>query len=214
VLARNSSAAVVILGDSITDGHGVVTNSNGRWPDVLALRLHANRRTANVGVLNEGIGGNRLLHNGAGQNALARFDRDVLSQTGVRWLVLFEGVNDIGTCTGACNLDATAHEIIAAYRQLIVRAHSHNIRVYGATITPFGGSFYAFEGAEQTRQTVNQWIRSSHQFDTVIDFDVVARDPNKPSHLTADVDGGDHLHPGEAGYRIMAESISLKIFAK
>jgi lysophospholipase L1-like esterase len=214
VLTPNSSAAAVVLGDSITDGKGSSTNGNGRWPDVLARRLHANKRTVNVGVLNEGIGGNRLLHDGLGPNALARLDRDVLSQTGVRWLVIFEGVNDIGTCTGACDHEATAHDIIAAYQQIILRAHSHNIRVYGATITPLGGSFYATPRTEQACQTVNQWIRASGQFDAVIDFDVAARDPQNPSQLSAQVDGGDHLHPGETGYKIMADSVNLKLFAK
>ncbi|MGB7847145.1 MAG: GDSL-type esterase/lipase family protein, partial [Candidatus Acidiferrum sp.] len=139
VAAPHSSAAVVVLGDSITDGRGSTTNSNGRWPDELARRLHADKHTAHIGVLNEGIGGNRLLRDGLGPNSLARLDRDVLTQTGVCWLVVLVGVNDIGTCKDGCDLDSTANEIIAAYRQIILRAHSHNIRVYGATITPFGG---------------------------------------------------------------------------
>lgn len=214
VLVRNSSAAVVIFGDSITDGRGSTTNGNRRWPDGLARRLHANKRTANVGVLNEGIGGNRLLHDGLGPNALSRLDRDVLSQTGVRWLVIFEGVNDIGTCTGPCDLDSITRDMIAAYRQVILRAHSHNIRVYGSTITPFGGSFYATPEAERARQTVNQWIRTSGHFDAVIDFDAVTRDSNNPSRLSAQADSGDHLHPADAGYRMMADSINLKLFAK
>jgi lysophospholipase L1-like esterase len=214
VLARNSSSAVVILGDSITDGRGSTTNGNGRWPDELARRLHANRRTANVAILNEGIGGNRMLHDGLGPNALARLDRDVLAQTGIRWLVVFEGVNDIGTCTDSCDLNSTANDIIAAYQQIILRAHSHNIRVYGATITAFAGHTYATPQAERARQTVNSWIRTSSSFDAVIDFDAVTRDPNNPSHLSAQVDSGDHLHPADAGYKIMADSINLKLFAK
>jgi lysophospholipase L1-like esterase len=214
VLARNSSAAIVILGDSITDGRGSTTNGNDRWPDALARRLHANKRTNNMGVLNQGIGGNRLLRDGLGPNALARLDRDVLSQTGVRWLVVFEGVNDIGTCTGSCDPDSTARDIISAYRQIILRAHSHNIRVYGATITAFGGHSYATLEAEPARQTLNQWIRTSGHFDAVIDFDAITRDPNNPSQLSAQVDSGDHLHPSGAGYKIMADSINLKLFAK
>jgi len=214
VLARNSSAAIVILGDSITDGRGSTTNGNGRWPDELARRLRTNKHTANVGVLNEGIGGNRLLHDGLGPNVLARLDRDVLTQTGVRWLVVFEGVNDIGTCTGPCDLDFTAHQIIAAYQQIILRAHSHKIRVYGATITPFGGSFYSTPEGERARRTVNQWIRTSDRFDAVIDFDAVIRDPDSPLQLSANAESGDHLHPADAGYKIMADSINLKLFTK
>jgi lysophospholipase L1-like esterase len=214
VLTRNSSAAVVVLGDSITDGRGSTTNGNGRWPDELARRLHGNKHTANVGVLNEGIGGNRLLRDGLGPNALARLDRDVLSQTGVRWLVVFEGVNDIGTCTGTCDLDSTTKDIIAAYQQIILRAHSHSMRVYGATITPFAGHSYSAPEAERARQTVNQWIRTTGHFDAVIDFDAVTRDPNNPSQLSARADSGDRLHPADAGYKIMADSINLKLFAK
>lgn len=213
VEVRNS-AAVVILGDSITDGRNSTTNGNGRWPDELARRLHANKHTAAVGVLNQGIGGNRLLHDGLGPNALARLDRDVLTQTGVRWLVVLEGVNDIGTCTNACDLDSTANDIIVAYQQIILRAHSQNIRVYGATITPFGGSFYATPETERARQTVNRWIRTSGGFDAVIDFDAVTRDSKNPSNLSSELDSGDHLHPADAGYKAMGDSIDLKRFAK
>jgi lysophospholipase L1-like esterase len=209
-----SPESVVILGDSITDGRNSTTNGNGRWTDELARRLHANKKTANVGVLNEGIGGNRLLHDGLGPSALSRLDRDVLAQTGVHWLVVFEGVNDIGTCKNTCDLDSTANDIIAAYQQIILRAHSHDIRVYGATITPFGGSFYATPEAERARQTVNHWIRTSGSLDAVIDFDAVTRDSNNPSQLSAQTDSGDHLHPADAGYKIMADSINLQLFAK
>lgn len=214
VLAHNSSAAIAILGDSITDGRGSTTNGNDRWPDQLARRLHGNKRTAGVGVLNEGIGGNRLLRDGLGPNALARLDRDVLSQTGVRWLVIFEGANDIGTCSGACDPVSNAHDIIAAYRQIIVRARAHNMRIYGVTLTAFGGHSYATPAAERARQAVNQWIRTSGQFDAVIDFDAVTRDPNRPAQLSAEVDSGDHLHPSAAGYKIVADAINLKLFAK
>lgn len=211
---NSSAAAVVTLGDSITDGKNSTTNGNGRWPDDLARRLYANKSTTNVGVLNEGIGGNRLLHDGLGPNALSRLDRDVLTQTSVRWLVVFEGVNDIGTCKSPCDLDSVAKDITNAYRQIIVRAHSHSIRVYGATITPFGGSFYATPEAERARQAVNGWIRTSGWFDAVIDFDAVIRDSNHPSNLSEEADSGDHLHPADAGYRIMGDSIELKLFAR
>ena len=208
------AAAVVTLGDSITDGKNSTTNGNGRWPDDLARRLQAAKHTASIGVLNEGIGGNRLLHDGLGPNALARLDRDVLAQTGVHWLVLFEGVNDIGTCKNECDVDSIAQDVIGAYQQIIVRAHSHGIRVYGATITPFGGSFYASPSAERARQTVNRWIRASGRFDAVIDFDAATRDSSNPSNLAAEADSGDHLHPQDAGYKRMTDSIALKLFEK
>ena len=137
----------------------------------------------------------------------------MLTQTGVRWLVVLEGVNDIGTCKSACDLDSTARDIINAYRQIIIRAHSQNMRVYGATITPFGGSFYGSEETERARQAVNHWIRTSGWFDRVIDFDAATRDPQHPANLSAQADSGDHLHPADAGYKIMADSVDLNLFA-
>jgi lysophospholipase L1-like esterase len=206
VFTQASGAAVVILGDSITDGHGSTTNGNDRWPDDLARRLQANRATADIGVLNEGIGGNRLLQNGLGPNALARLDRDVLAQTGVRWLIVLEGINDIGTRT------ATAQQMIEAYQQIILRAHAHDIRVYGATIMPYGGSFYFSTGGEAIRQVVNRWIRTSGRFDGVIDMDQAMRDPHDPSQLSPATGSRDHLHPGPQGYRVMSDAVSLRIF--
>lgn len=214
VSSQARPGAVVTLGDSITDGKNSTTDGNGRWPDDFARRLQAAKHTGDLGVLNEGIGGNRLLHDGLGPNALARLDRDVLAQTVVRWLVVFEGVNDIGTCRDGCDVDSLDKEIIGAYDQIIVRAHSHGIRVYGATITPFGGSFYASPGAERARQAVNRWIRTSGRFDAVIDFDAITRDPSNPSSLSSEADSGDHLHPADAGYKTMADSIDLKLFRK
>jgi len=212
VESGEASAAVAVLGDSITDGRNSTTNGNGRWPDDLARRLQANKHTRGVGVLNQGIGGNRLLRDGLGTNAQARFDRDILAQTGVRWLVVLEGVNDIGTCKDGCDMESLAKEIIGAYQQIIARAHSKNIRVYGATITAFGGSSYATPQAEQARQTVDNWIRTGGRFDAVIDFDAVTRDPNDPSRLSQQSDSGDHLHPADAGYKAMGDSIDLKLF--
>lgn len=214
VAGHTSSSTVVILGDSITDGKNSTTDGNGRWTDELARRLHGNKRTTKVGLLNEGIGGNRLLHDGLGPNALARFDRDVLAQSGLRWLVVLEGVNDIGTCKQACDLNTTVGEITAAYEQIITRAHSHGIRVYGATIMPFGASFYSSPEAERARQSVNNWIRTGGHFDAVIDFDAVTRDPENPANLLGAVDSGDHLHPADAGYKRMGASVDLKLFAK
>lgn len=217
VLASSSGAAVVALGDSITDGRGSTTDQNGRWPDALARRLQANRSTAGIGVLNAGIGGNRVLNDGLGPNALARLDRDVLSQSGVRWLIVLEGINDLGTRAKArarTEHAAAARELIGAFEQIVLRAHAHNIRVYGATILPCEGSSYFSPDLEADRQTVNNWIRTSGKFDGVIDFDAVARDPRKPSQLSAAADSGDHLHPADAGYRIMADAVDLKLLAK
>jgi lysophospholipase L1-like esterase len=218
VLADEAGGTVAIIGDSITDGRGSTTNGNDRWPDNLARRLAANRRTARVAVANLGIGGNRLLRDGLGPNALARLDRDVLALPGARWLIVLEGINDIGTRVSARargERAATAEDIIAAYEQIIARAHARDVRVYGATILPFEGapSYFTPDG-EADRQRVNEWIRTSGRFDAVIDFDAAMRDPRKPSRLAAAVDGGDHLHPSAAGYRVMAEAIDLALFAE
>jgi lysophospholipase L1-like esterase len=218
VWADPRAAAIVVLGDSITDGRGSTTNKNDRWPNLLSRRLRANPATAEVAVLNGGMGGNRLLRDGIGPNALARFERDVLAVPGVKWLVVLEGVNDIGTAVDARKRGepaATAADVIAAYRQMIVRAHSHGLRVYVATILPFEGfAAYSSPQSEADRQEVNRWIRAGGDLDGVIDFDAVARDPALPSRLRETVDGGDHLHPSAAGYRILAEAIDLSLFAR
>ncbi len=206
VAAEPHAAAVVALGDSITDGRGSTTDGNDRWPDTLARRLLTNRETASVAVLNAGIGGNHLLHDGLGPSALARLDRDVLAQPGVRWMILFEGINDLGG-------HAPAQDVIGADAQIIARAHARDIRVYGATITPCGASFYASPELEAARQAMNTWMRTSGSFDGVIDFDAAVRDPNNPSRLRADADGGDHLHLNPLGYRRMAGAVDLSLFA-
>ncbi len=220
VLAPASTGAVVVLGDSITDGRGSTTNGNDRWPDVLARRLQETPATAGVAVLNAGIGGNRLLRDGLGPSALARLERDVLAQPGARWLIVLEGINDIGTASGARakgEPGATADDIIAAYGQILDRARAKGLRVYGATIMPFEGFTYAgyyTQEAEADRQRVNAWFRTSGRFDAVIDFDAVTRDLAQPARLSAAVDGGDHLHPSAAGYRIMGEAVDLKLFTR
>lgn len=217
VPAGASSASIVALGDSITDGAKSTTNKNGRWTDALARRLQQNKSTAQIGVLNEGIGGNRLLHDGLGPNALARFDRDVLAQSGVRWLIVLEGVNDLGTRANSRargEQAATVEELISAYEQIIVRAHAHNVRVYGATILPFEGAGYSSPENEADRQAINQWIRTSGKFDGVIDWDAATRDAGHVTRLSAAADSGDHLHPADRGYQIMGDAVDLKLFAK
>jgi lysophospholipase L1-like esterase len=217
VQAKTGAADVVTLGDSITDGRGSITNENTRWPDDLARDLAADKKYASVGVLNHGIGGNNILHDGLGPSALARFDRDVIAQSGVRWVLIFEGVNDIGGSRRAIERGQTpdvADRIIQAYQQFVIRAHTHGLRIYGATITPFGKSQYGSPGTEAERQKVNAWIRTSGQFDAVVDFDKVTRDPNAPDQLQAALDSGDHLHLNSEGYKQMAAAIDLKLFAQ
>ncbi len=213
VWADHPQSVLAILGDSITDGRGSTTDRNRRWPDNLARRLQADPRTARIGVLNQGIGGNRLLHDGLGPSALTRLDRDVLEQSGVRWLIVLEGVNDIGNAPSD-DPGTTARKVIAGYEEIIRRAHARNVRVYGATITPFWGSFYDSPARETARQAVNHWIRTSGQFDAVIDFDAAVRDPTDPTCLEASLDCGDHLHLSDRGYEVMANAIDLDLFTR
>ncbi|HEV2273409.1 MAG TPA: SGNH/GDSL hydrolase family protein [Acidobacteriaceae bacterium] len=219
VLAPEGSAAIVALGDSITDGHATTTNGNNRWTDILAERLQASSATHGVAVLNQGIGGNHLLTDGLGPNALARFDRDVLAQAGVRWLIVFEGVNDLGGLSRKGAVSSAEHRalvdrLLSAYEQMIVRAHAHGIQVIGATITPFAGSGYYHPDAsgEADRQAVNAWIRTPGHFDQQIDFDKIVRDPEQPDRLLPAYDCGDHLHPNPAGYKAMGDGIPLNLF--
>jgi lysophospholipase L1-like esterase len=219
--AAKAAGVVVALGDSITDGHGATTNGNDRWTDVLAARLQASKKTRNIGVSNQGIGGNHLLTDGLGPNVLARFDRDVLAPAGVRWVIVFEGVNDLGSVARTGEVPAEQHSamvqrVIAAYEQIIERAHERGLRVYGATITPYVGSDYYHPGplSEADRQAVNAWIRADGHFDAVIDFDAVVRDPEHPDHLLPAYDCGDHLHPGPAGYKAMGDVVPLSLLAK
>lgn len=209
-----NAAAIVCFGDSITDGAHSTPNTNHRWPDILAARLQADPKTANLSVLNEGIGGNRLLHDVAGQNALARFDRDVLAQSGARYVIVLEGINDIGRTTQprAPGDEVTVPELILAYTQLVTRAHAHGLKVYGATLTPYMGANYSSAKGEQMREAVNQWIRTGGVFDGVIDFEKATQDPARPTVFAADADSGDHLHPGDAGYEKMGNAVDLSLF--
>ena len=209
-----ASAAVVAFGDSITDGAYAALNANARWPDELARRLLADKRTAGLGVLNEGIGGNRILHDTTGPSALARFDRDVIALSGVKYLIILEAINDIGHAydTRRPYDIVSADDLIAGYVQMAERAHTHGIKVYIATLTPYVGASYASPAGEQVRQALNQWIRTTSQIDGIIDFDKATQDPANPAMVLPAFDHGDHLHPNDAGYKSMGDAIDLNLF--
>jgi lysophospholipase L1-like esterase len=212
VLAPSRTRTIVAFGDSITDGDQSTPNRLGAWPTRLAERLLANRATAHLGVVNAGISGNRIRgDNGSG---LARLLNDALAQPGVSWIILLEGINDITAATRNPAQAFTADDLIAAYRQVIAHAHLRGIRVAGATLTPFGGSSPYSDAGEAIRVAVNEWIRTSREFDAVIDFDEAVRDPRQVKQFRAEADSPDMLHPGDAGYRIMADSIDLAIFRR
>ncbi|PZU61229.1 MAG: GDSL family lipase [Sphingobium sp.] len=213
------AATIVALGDSITDGRGATPDRDERWPDRLMERLQADPSHRGIAVLNQGIGGNRLLNDGLGPNALARLDRDVLAQPGVRWLILLEGINDIGTLTREAPVSDAEHAALVsrmtgAYEQIVARARARGIKVIGATVMPFmGTAFYHPDTKnEADRQAVNRWIREKGHFDAVIDFDRIMRDPARPDRLLPAYDSGDALHPSPAGYRAMGDAIPLGLF--
>lgn len=210
VVAPRTTGAVVTFGDSITDGTASTVDTNNRWPNHLARRLAAQK--VNMAVLNVGIAGNRVLSDGAGVNALARFDRDVVAQPGVTHLIVLEGINDVGMARE--NPRPSAAQLIAGHRQIIARARARGLRVYGATLLPCEGVIFAGywtpEG-EKTRQALNEWIRTSKEYDGVIDFDAVMRDPNAPARILSKYDSGDRLHPNDAGYQAMADAVNLEL---
>ncbi|MGA2269234.1 MAG: SGNH/GDSL hydrolase family protein [Bryobacteraceae bacterium] len=212
VMAPARTSLIVAFGDSITDGARSTPETNHSWPALLAARLEAKKKTAKIAVGNMGIGGNRVLRDGAGVSALARFDRDVLSQSGVKWVMLLEGINDIGREATIPAEAVTAEELIGGYKQIIERAHTHGIKVIGCMLTPYEGANYSREKGEATREAVNTWIRTSGAFDAVVDFEAATRDPNNPKRIRADFDPGDHLHPNDAGYQAMANAVDLSIF--
>jgi lysophospholipase L1-like esterase len=212
VSAPAAASLIVALGDSITDGHRSTPDTNHSWPALLAARLAAQKATANIAVVNMGIGGNRVLRDVTGASALARFDRDVLSQPGVKWVMVLEGINDIGHGTLTPAEMVTADELISGHKQIIERAHTHGIKAVGCTLTPFEGAYYARENGEAVREALNTWIRTSGAYDAVVDFDAATRDPNNPKRLLPGFDPGDHLHPNDAGYQAMANAVDLSIF--
>jgi lysophospholipase L1-like esterase len=215
VRASSRAMAIIAFGDSITDGFSTTPDADMPWPSILARRLGTRLGSASPSVINMGISGNRVLREGAGSSALARFDRDVLSRPGARWVLLLLGINDISfsAIPGLpASEKATAEDIIAGYRLLISRARQHGLSIIGATLTPFEGVNTYTAAGEQMRQQINQWIRASGQFDAVIDFDAATRDPGHPARLRAEFDSGDHIHPNDAGNRAMADIIDLKLF--
>ncbi|WP_125721328.1 SGNH/GDSL hydrolase family protein [Flavobacterium ustbae] len=211
VMASKKTAAIVCLGNSITDGRGSGTNRQNRWTDILAARLLADKNKENIGVLNLGIGGNCVVKGGLGPTALDRFDRDVLSQSGVKWLVILEGINDIGGIKRAEEVPQKTKEIIDAYKIMIDKAHAKGIKVYGCTILPFQKSFYDAPFKQEARDIVNAWIRNN-DFDAVIDFDSEMASKTDLKTILPDMHDGDFLHPNELGYRRMGEVIDLNLF--
>jgi lysophospholipase L1-like esterase len=222
VSAAAPASTLVAFGDSITDGARSTVDANRRWPNILADRLLAKSKRKKIGVVDAGIGGNRILHDAEsdirfGVNALARFDRDVLAQPGVQYVIILEGINDLGHAGTSAPESETvsAQDIIAGLQQMIDRAHERGLKIFGATLTPFKGTVfpgYFTPEKEAKRKEVNEWIRTSKAFDGVIDFEKAVRDPNDPDRILAAYDGGDHLHPSDAGYKAMAEAIDLSLF--
>lgn len=218
VEACGIARTIVIVGDSITDGRGSTTNGNDRWPDLLARRLAADPRMRGTAVLNQGIGGNRVLADGLGPSALARLDRDVLALAGVTDLIVFEGVNDIGQLSRSerptqADADALVARLTAAFAQIVARGRARGLRVYGATITPFGASdyYHATPLIEGVRQRVNAWIRTPGHFDGVIEMDRAVADPRRPDRIDPALDTGDGLHPSPAGFARMAAAASAAL---
>jgi lysophospholipase L1-like esterase len=212
VMAPADAGAIVAYGDSITDGTTSTVDANKSWPTLLSERLVANKATADVSVLNLGIAGNRVLGDGAGISALARFDRDVLAMPGVKWLMILEGINDMNGAARGGNAPGaaiTADDLIAGMKQMIERAHTHGIKVIGCTLTPYGN---ATDAVEAMRQALNKFIRTPGNFDAMVDFDKVIQDPADPRQFKQGYNNTDKLHPNDAGYKAMADAVDLSIF--
>lgn len=213
IVSPNANRVIAALGDSITEGVASSLGAFHSWPDLLAERLQRNSETRQWSVINAGIGSNRLLHDTPGTNALARLDRDVLSVPGVAAVIVMEGINDIQYGHRNPAELVTTDDIISAYRQIIARAHLHGLKIFGATVTPFGDTPDFAEDGEAVRQAINQWIRSSGEFDGVIDFDAALRNPSEPEKMRSDLVSRDKLHPNDAGYAVMANCIDLHLLA-
>ena len=216
VLAPADAAAIVTFGDSITDGARSTSDTNSMWPAFLAARLQADKSTARIAVVNAGISGNRILGDNVG--GVARISRDALDVPGVKWIILLEGINDIAGATrqpaaGAQPIAFSADDLIAAYRQIIEAAHLRGIKVIGCTMTPYGGSGGYKDAGEAFREAANDWIRTGGQFDAVVDFDAATRDSADPKRFRAEAGSPDMLHPGDPGYKLMADAINLAIFS-
>lgn len=217
VLAAPGSGTIVAFGDSITDGYSTTPDSHRAWPALLAERLQDDPALARLGVINMGISGNRVLRHLVGSSALTRFDRDVLARSGVEWMILLEGINDINftALPGAPESEqASAQQIIEGLAQLVDRAHAHGIKVLGGTLMPMGGLWLHNPQTEAMRQEVNAWIRSGGKFDAVVDFDTLTRNPANVERLHPDFDAGDFIHPNDAGNRAMADAIDLRLFSR
>ncbi|RHZ45539.1 SGNH/GDSL hydrolase family protein [Aspergillus thermomutatus] len=216
----SSARSFAIIGDSITDGRGSDTNGNNRWPDLLLARMQNHKATSSIALLNQAAGGNRILADGLGPNVLSRLDRDVLAHSGVRYAMIFEGVNDIGVAgTDPAEQRLVGDRLLVAFAQIAARVHAAGIPVFGATITPFGTPAtsnytqpYSSGERERTRQRVNEFIRTSGVFDAVLDFDAVLRDPKAQGQLAEEYDSGDHLHPNVKGYQALADRFPLEVF--
>ena len=202
---------IVAFGDSITDGMESTTDANHRWPDFLAARLQTVKHAPPRAVVNAGISGNAILRDLGGVNALARLDRDVLAQPGVKFVIVLLGINDIIIPDASA---ATVAQLIAGHRQIIDRAHALGLTVFGGTIMPFDGTQLHTPAGESKRDALNRWIRTSNAYDGVIDFDRVLRDPQNPTFLAAPFDSGDHLHPNDFGYKAMSDAVDLELFVR
>jgi lysophospholipase L1-like esterase len=211
VMASKQTGTIVSFGDSVTDGTQSTPDANRRWPDYLARQVAGQPGVNEMAVVNAGIAGSKLLNDILGPNGLARFERDVLAQPGVTHVITLLGNNDLLFVFSPAEF-VTAEEIIQGHKQLIERARARGLKIYGGTLTPFGGFFFSSEAKEEARQKVNQWIRTSGEYDAIIDFDEVLRDPSNPTQLLGGYDSGDHLHPNDEGYRKMAEAVDLKLF--
>jgi lysophospholipase L1-like esterase len=215
VIAPARTQTIVAFGDSITDGYATTPNADRAWPSKLFERSRALHTAAASAIVNVGFSGNRVLHDDLGTSALARFDRDVLSRPGVRWIIFLEGINDISFPASPGEPEGDhiiAEDLIAGYREFIDKAHLHGISVLGATLLPWEGDWTFTPRGEVIRQQVNQWIRTSREFDRIVDFDAVARDPAHPTRLKPEFDSGDHIHPNDAGNQAMADAIDLSTF--